>query len=183
MNKVFFGGSRTIARLSQAVKERADNIIANGYLMLLGDANGADKAMQKYLADKSYRNVLVFCVGGVCRNNIGDWETRNVDPNRSKRDFDYYSTKDVLMGEEADYGFMLWDGKSKGTLNNIVNLCERNKKVLVYFSPAKSFYTVESERDVSKLLEHCEPDLVRRFDRALRISLRLHSRQQQLNFA
>jgi hypothetical protein len=183
MNKVFFGGSRKIARLSQAVKERADNIIANGYLILLGDANGADKAMQKYLAEKSYRNVLVFCVGDVCRNNIGNWETRTVHSNRSKRDFDYYSTKDVLMGEEADYGFMLWDGKSKGTLNNIVNLCERNKKVLVYFSPAKSFYTVEGERDVSKLLEHCEPDLVRKFDRVLRISLRLHSRQQQLNFA
>lgn len=183
MNRVFFGGSRKITRLNQAVRERADNIIAKEYLILLGDANGADKAMQEYLAEKCYKNVLVFCAGHVCRNNIGNWETRNVNPKSSRRDFDYYSAKDVLMGEEADYGFMLWDGKSKGTLNNIVNLCEHNKKVLVYFSPAKSFYTVESERDVSKLLEHCDPDLVRKLDRILRISLRLHSRQQQLDFA
>ncbi|MFZ2146424.1 MAG: hypothetical protein WAV28_04315 [Sedimentisphaerales bacterium] len=183
MIKVFFGGSRKIGRLSQPVKERTDNIITNEHLLLLGDANGADKAMQTYLAEKNYRNVLVFCMGDVCRNNIGKWKTRNVHSSRSKKDFNYYSTKDVLMVSESDYGFMLWDGKSKGTLNNILNLCELNKKVLVYFSPSKSFYTVEDEQDVLKLLEHCEPDLLRKFERVLRISTRIHSRQQQLHFA
>jgi adenine-specific DNA-methyltransferase len=58
MGKAFFGGSRRMGRLSQAVRERTDNVIANGYLTLLGDANGADKAMQRYLAEKNYRNVL-----------------------------------------------------------------------------------------------------------------------------
>lgn len=183
MSKVFFGGSRQIGRLSKTVKERTDNIITDGHLLLLGDANGADKAMQTYLAEKNYRNVLVFCMGDVCRNNIGNWETRNVPSSRSKKDFNYYSTKDVLMVSEADYGFMLWDGKSKGTLNSILNLSELNKKVLVYFSPTKSFYTVEDEQDVLKLLERCEPDLLRKFERVLRISRRIHSRQQQLHFA
>jgi len=183
MTKVFFGGSRKIGRLNQEVKRRTDNIIANEYLILLGDANGADKAMQEYLARKNYRNVSVFCMDNTCRNNIGNWETRNVHSSRSRKDFDYYSTKDVLMGEEADYGFMLWDGKSKGTLNNILNLCERNKKVLVYLSSARSFYTVDNEQDVWKLLEHCGPDLVRKFDRALRISIRIRSKREQLHFA
>jgi hypothetical protein len=177
MSKVFFGGSRKIGRLNLAVKERTDNIITNGHLLLLGDANGADKAM------KNYRNVLVFCMGDCCRNNIGKWKTRNVHSAGNKKDFKYYSTKDALMGEEADYGFMLWDGKSKGTLNNILNLCERNKKVLVYFSPTKSFYTVEDKQDVLKLLEHCNPDLLRKFDRVQGIGTRIHSRQQQLDFA
>lgn len=183
MSKVFFGGSRKMGRLSQAVRERTDNIIANGYLILLGDANGADKAMQTYLAEKNYRNVLVFCMGEVCRNNIGKWKTQNVHSSRNKKDFNYYSTKDVVMSDEGDYGFMLWDGKSKGTLNNILNLCERNKKVLVYFSPTKSFYTVKDRQDVSKLLEHCDPDSLRKFDQVLAIGPRIHSRQQQLNFA
>lgn len=183
MSKVFFGGSRKMARLGQAVKEHTDNIIANGYLILLGDANGADKSMQKYLAEKNYRNVLVFCMGDTCRNNIGKWKTRNVHSSRNKKDFNYYITKDILMSDEADYGFMLWDGKSKGTLNNILNLCERNKKVLVYFSPTKSFYAVKDKQDVSKLLEHCEPDLLRKFDRVLRIGPRIRSIEQQLNFA
>jgi len=182
MIKIFFGGSRKMGRLSQAIRQRTDNIIADGYLILLGDANGADKAMQKYLAEKNYRNVLVFCMGNVCRNNIGKWKTRTVHSSRSKKDFKYYSAKDVLMGEEADYGLMLWDGKSNGTLNNIINLCERNKKVLVYFSPAKTFFTVANKQDISKLLEHCEPDLLRKFDRMLGIGSRIYSRQEQLNF-
>ena len=183
MIKVFFGGSRKIGRLNQAIKECADNIIANEYLILLGDANGADKAMQEYLDEKKYKNVLVFCMGNVCRNNVGNWETRNVHSNSNKKDFDYYSTKDLLMSKEADYGFMLWDGKSKGTLNNILNLCEYNKKVLVYSSLSKNFYTVENEQDVWKLLEHCEPELVRKFDRVLRVSARTRPKQEQLHFA
>jgi hypothetical protein len=183
MSKVFFGGSRKMGRLSQAVKEHADNIIAKGYRILLGDANGADKAMQKYLAEKNYRNVLVFCMGDVCRNNLGRWETKNIHSKISRKDFNYYIIKDVLMSEEADYGFMLWDGKSKGTLNNILNLSEQKKKVLVYFTPTKSFYTVEAKQDVLKLLENCKPDLLRRLDRVLGIGTRIHSRQEQLHFA
>jgi len=182
MIKVFFGGSRKMGRLSQAVIERTDNIIANGYLILIGDANGTDKAMQKYLAGKNYRNVLVFCMGNMCRNNIGNWETRNVHSSSRKKDFNYYSTKDVLMCEEADYGFMLWDGKSKGTLNSILNLCEHSKKVLVYFSPTKSFYSVENKSDISKLLEHCDPDLLRKIDQVLEIDPRIYPHQEQLHF-
>jgi len=78
---------------------------------------------------------------------------------------------------------MLWDGKSKGTLNNILNLCELEKKVLGYFSLTKSFYTVESKQGITKLLEHCDQNLLRKFDRVLGISTRIHPRQHQLKFA
>jgi len=183
MIKVFLGGSRKMGRLSQMVIERIDNIIANGYLILLSDANGADKAIQKYLAERNYRNVLLFCMHDMCRNNVGNWETRNVRSSRRKKDFNYYSTKDILMGEEANYGFMMWDGKSKGTLNSILNLCEQNKKVLVYFSPTKSFYTIEDKQHISKLLEHCMPDFLRKFDRVLEIDPRIYMQQKQLHLA
>lgn len=183
MTKVFFGGSRRMSRLSQAVRERANNILSNGQLILLGDANGADKAMQEYLAEKKYRNVVVFCMGDMCRNNIGIWKTRNVHSDGSKKDFNYYSTKDSIMSDEADYGFMLWDGKSKGTLNNILNLCERNKKVFVYFSTTESFHTLKNFDDVSNMLKHCDQDSLANLDRALGISRRIRLRQQQFNFA
>ena len=183
MNQVFFGGSRKISRLNQAVKKRTDNIIANGYRIWLGDDNGADKAMQKYLSEKKYQNVLVFCMGDICRNNVGKWKTRNVYSSRNKKDFTYYSTKDNLMAEEADYGFMLWDGKSKGTLNNILNLCNRNKKILVYFSVTENFYNIQYKQDVSELLEHCEPDLLRKFDQVLRAYSDVTPGQKQLKFA
>ena len=122
MKKIFFGGSRKLGKLNKAIKERADNIISNGYLVLLGDANGADRAMQKYLAEKSYVHVLIFCAGNSCRNNMGRWETRLISVNRAHQDFQYYAIRDEKMSDEADYGFMVWDGKSKGTLNNIINL-------------------------------------------------------------
>ena len=53
-----------------------------------------------------------------CRNNVGDWPTREIDAPRGARGFDYYSLKDRAMAEAAEYGLMLWDGKSKGTVNN-----------------------------------------------------------------
>ncbi|RKY11614.1 MAG: hypothetical protein DRP65_03735 [Planctomycetota bacterium] len=178
MSMVFFGGSRRISRLSKAVRDRADNIVSNGHIILLGDANGADKAMQQYLAERKYRNVLVFCMGDMCRNNIGNWKTRNIHSDGSKKDFNYYSTKDLVMSDEADCGFMLWDGKSKGTLNNILNLCKHNKKVLVYFSPTKSFYTLRNFDDVSNLLKHCDQGSLQKFDKVIGIGKRISSQQQ-----
>jgi hypothetical protein len=34
-------------------------MIEKGFQILVGDADGADKAVQRYLADKAYPNVLV----------------------------------------------------------------------------------------------------------------------------
>ena len=87
MKKVFFGGSRKLGRFNKAIRDRADNLIVSDYMVLVGDANGADKAMQQYLAEKRYQHVLVFCAGNICRNNLGQWETRNVLADRPNRDF------------------------------------------------------------------------------------------------
>lgn len=48
MNTVFIGGSRHISRLPAQAKERLNNIIENGHNVVVGDANGADKAVQKH---------------------------------------------------------------------------------------------------------------------------------------
>lgn len=49
-----------------------------GFHLLVGGANGADKAVQRYLACRSYPHVLVHCLKGRCRNNLGNWPTREV---------------------------------------------------------------------------------------------------------
>ena len=49
------------------------------------------------------------------RNNVGNRPTREVAAPRGAKGFDYYSLKDRAMAETAEYGLMLWDGKSKGT--------------------------------------------------------------------
>ncbi|MFC1541420.1 hypothetical protein ACFL50_03095 [Candidatus Latescibacterota bacterium] len=179
MIKVFFGGSRKINKLNNAIKDRTDKIISHKYHILIGDANGADKAMQQYLIDNNYENVTIYCMEDTCRNNIGGWKTKNIHSDRKNKDYKYYSIKDLQMSEDADYGFMLWDGKSKGTLNNIFNLCERNKNVLVYFTPTRSFHTLKNFKDVSDLLNKCDKDALKKFDNALNLSSRLKQLQQQ----
>lgn len=183
MKKVFLGGSRLFRNLNMTIRERADNIMSKGYLVLIGDANGADKAMQTYFAEKFYPHVIVFCSGVVCRNNIGKWDIMNVQTNRQERDFQYYTIKDKKMSEDADYGFMLWDGESKGTLNNIVNLLEQHKMVLVYFSPAQKYFTLKSGRDLINLLALCDRIVINKLEKVLKVSERINSMQSQLNFA
>lgn len=134
MNKVFIGGSRRLARLNDDIRQRLDNIVEKGYVVLVGDANGVDKAVQQYLFNKNYRNVFVYCVGEECRNNVGQWNTRWVKEPSKVKDFHYYKIKDLEMIRDTDYGFMIWDTKSKGTLNNIVNLLRENKMVILYIS-------------------------------------------------
>ncbi len=183
MKKVFFGGSRKLSRLNRTIRERADNIVANNFEVLIGDANGADKAMQKYLSDKGHKKVIVYCMGNICRNNLGKWQTTTVTSNRNKKDFSYYTAKDKEMSEQADYGFMLWNGKSKGTLNNIINLLQFNKHVLVYFSLSKEFFTLKNSSDLENLLQKCDPPTVQRFNHMLRINERLSNTQRELRLA
>jgi len=184
MTKVFFGGSRKLSRLNRAIRERADNLVAKGFEILIGDADGADKAMQKYLADKAYQSVIVFYVGDICRNNMGNWRTTVITANRNKKDFNYFSLKDKEMSKQADYGFMLWDGRSKGTLNNIINLLQGNKCVLVYFSPNKKYFTIKNSSQLKNLLQKCDPTVVKRLSQTLHIAERLvdANSEKQLEF-
>jgi hypothetical protein len=165
--KVFIGGSRRLSRLNKDVKSRLDNIIQKGFTVVLGDANGADKAVQHYLASRGYQQVIVFCVGRGCRNNIGHWPTREIDAAPGARGFAYFSTKDRVMGEEADYGLMLWDGRSRGTLTNILHLVRQGKPVVVYIAPQKSFYTLRQFDHLTEMVRRFDPTALYRIDRDL----------------
>ena len=70
MKKVFIGGSRRISRLDDDVTRRIDRMIERELSILIGDACGADKAVQTYLSEWQYLNVTVFCTGVQCRNNV-----------------------------------------------------------------------------------------------------------------
>ena len=176
MTKVFIGGSRRLSRLNADVKRRMDGIVEKGFTILIGDANGADRAVQRYLADKGYRKVVVFCMSRDCRNNVGGWPARNVPAPEGVSGFAYYATKDRAMADEASHGLMLWDGDSKGTLNSIINLVRQRKPVVVYFAPAKSFQTIRTAADITGLLDKCDGASVQRFERELDIRRALHDR-------
>jgi hypothetical protein len=159
---VFVAGSRQISRLPAEVRTRLDTMVEKGFQILVGDANGADKAVQRYLADKSYPNVLVHCMKDHCRNNIGNWPTRQLAAPRGAKGFDYYSVKDRAMADAAEYGLMLWDGKSKGTINNVVNLTRHGKPVVVYVAPKRQFLSVKAIDDLRDVLVQGESESVER---------------------
>ena len=96
MTKVFIGGSRRVTRLNADVRRRIDKIIEQGFPILVGDANGADKAIQTYLLSRRYPKVDVFCTAGDCRNNVGDWPIRTVPAPAGSRGFDYYAQREQL---------------------------------------------------------------------------------------
>jgi hypothetical protein len=152
---VFLGGSRAISRLNDVIRAQLNNLITRQCKILIGDANGADKAMQKYFADQNYRDVLVFCMDRP-RNNLGNWEIRTLSSERKNKDSEYYATKDRAMSSEAKCSLMLWDGVSKGTLRNVMEQVEDKKRVLVYFSPKKKFFTLAAEADLENLLAECD---------------------------
>ena len=76
--KIFIAGSRSVSRLGKDVKERIDNIVDKGLAVIVGDANGIDKAVQRYLDERRYRSVTVFCMEGGCRNNVGQWPMEKI---------------------------------------------------------------------------------------------------------
>jgi hypothetical protein len=167
-SKVFIAGSRRLSRLNPSVRRRIDNIIEKGLTVIIGDASGVDKAVQTYLSEKHYGSVIVFCMDDACRNNVGNWPVRKIHATESKRrDFAYYSTKDRAMATEADYGFMLWDGHSRGTLTNIVNLVRDGKPVVLCVAPSKSFQTIRDPSQLIQLLGQIDSDASRKVDQEL----------------
>lgn len=165
MAKVFIGGSRKISRLSADVQRRLDTIITKHLPVIVGDANGADKAVQQYLHSHRYERVEVFCAGGHCRNNVGQWPVRAVSTGAIRRGFGFYATKDRVMADEASVGLMIWDGASVGTLMNMLRLLRQQKKVAVYVAPTKAFQDLHGESDLDDLVLHHAPELRERLER------------------
>lgn len=166
MTTVFIGGSRAVSKLNAVIRTRLEDLIQKECQIVIGDANGADKAVQQFFADRGYSRVTVFCMDA-CRNNVGRWGTRKVHADSPRKDFAYYATKDIAMAREAKCGVMLWDGRSKGTLHNVLNLIGAGKKVLVYFSPEKAFYKLSTPRDLESLLARCDRQEIERLQTSL----------------
>lgn len=170
---VFIAGPRAISVLNPKVTDRLNNIISSKFNIIVGDANGIDKAIQKYLYEANYQNVMIYAAEGKARNNIGKWEVFKVNVAPNIKGFDYYAAKDLEMAKSADYGFMIWNGKSKGTLNNIINLVDFHKNVLVYFVPEKRFYTIKNLDDIKKLTTRCDSTTTQTINKLLSNNIQL----------
>lgn len=167
---VFLSGSRRIRHINDLIRSRIDNMIRQDFSVVIGDADGADKAMQEYLAERRYSKVIVYCSGNTCRNNIGRWEVRNIPVNHRPGSREFYVVKDVAMADQADFGFLVWDGKSAGTFGNLLELVKRGKKALVYYVADSSYHQVSSFQHAHQILLKSSTTTVMKIYKKLQLS-------------
>ena len=161
--KVFIAGPIAVKQLDSNTTQRLDSIIRNNCTVLVGDANGVDKLVQQYLFSKNYRNVVVYACENSLRNNIGHWNVVSIRPDDGLKGFEFYACKDRQMVLDADYGFMIWNGKSRGTLNNIISLAEEGTNVLIYLTPHKRFYHLKTPDEVKNFIALFNEDVNKLF--------------------
>jgi hypothetical protein len=182
MSKIFIGGSRHVSRLGAPIRIRLDTIIEKRLPVIVGDANGVDKAVQQYLFGKNYEQVEVFCSGKVCRNNVGGWKTRQIDADPRERGFRFYATKDREMAREADFGFMVWDGKSTGTLLNVFRLLRQEKKVVIYSVTEHKFSELKAFDQWNDFIAHYGDEVRHETEQKAALEERTYSKCEQPSF-
>jgi hypothetical protein len=152
MKSLFLSGSRRVSRLAPDVRHRLAELLAESPRILVGDANGADKAFQEFLFERHYPNVIVFSTLTRCRNNIGNWPVQHVEPPHRARDFAFFTAKDEAMALHADQAFMLWDGKSVGTMVNAARVLASGRPAVVWVAPQRTFQQIVTRDDLERLL-------------------------------
>ncbi len=150
MDTVFVASSLSIKRLHPRFLECIDRIVASNLSVVVGDADGADTSIQNALADRGVTSVTVYCSGSRPRNNVGDWPVHQVETSHEPGSRAFFTAKDIEMAEAADYGLMMWDAKSTGTLSNVIELLKRGRTSRVFVNKEQRLVTV---KDVSGLIE------------------------------
>lgn len=152
MTKVFVAGSIKIKHLDPRFVERIQNIVSDEFEIVVGDAKGADTSIQSELLKQMADNVTVYCSGDEPRNNVGGWKVKAVHSTAEPGTRAFFTAKDKAMANDADYGLMLWDSASTGTLTNVLELVRGGKKCVVFVNKNKSFFNVKEPKDLRNLV-------------------------------
>ena len=175
MTTVFISGSMNIKHLDSKVKERINNIVTSDFEVVVGDADGADTSIQQNLFKLCCPKVTVYCSGASPRNNVGNWPVHVVKTSYSEGSRAFFTAKDLAMAEIADFGLMIWDTKSTGTLSNVIELLSRKKKSVVFVNKEKSFKTVGSVDQLEALIDSMSEHAKRKADEKIRLLSKVES--------
>lgn len=135
MKSVFISGSISIKTLPNEVIKSFDKIISQNIQVYVGDADGVDMLTQKYFASKNYTNVIVCTIKEHPRNIVSyHFNTSRVNYDKNLKSHREQQTfKDIYMTTHADYSFVIWDGKSKGSFANIKRAFKQDKQLKIYY--------------------------------------------------
>ena len=125
----FISGSKSISKLPDLAKILIEQFVKNNDEILIGDCYGVDVAVQKYLESKGYCNVTIYCSGESPRNNFvtGAKVRSCAEVAKGLKGSAFHYVKDIQMACDCDQALMIWDGKSKGTGENIRRIKEMGK--------------------------------------------------------
>ena len=131
--KVFISGSKTISKLNDEFCKLLSEAVQASSEILIGDCNGVDALVQRYLANLNYKNVTIYCSGQKPRNYIDkSWKIHScAELAMGLKGRQFYTVKDIEMSKDCDYGIALWDSKSVGTAENIKRLKDLGKNAFV----------------------------------------------------
>ena len=152
MTTVFIAGSIAIKKLHPLFKERLAKIVQSDFDVVLGDADGADSSIQRALVDLNAKKVTVYCAGREPRNNIGEWPVESIASDAEPGTRAFFTAKDVKMASVADYGLMVWDTKSTGTLSNVLELLRLGRKSVVFVNKDRKFINVCAVKQIDDLI-------------------------------
>lgn len=152
MTTVFIAGSISISRLHAKVQERINKIVSSDFDVVVGDADGADTSIQECLLKYQARRVTVYCTGDTPRNNLAEWPVHKVASKAKAGTRAYFTAKDLEMARRSDYGLMVWDSKSTGTLSNVIELLKEKKKSVVFVNKKTDFVTISDRAGLEHLL-------------------------------
>ncbi len=154
----FLGGSLSIKSLELNAEQKLVELVQQGFSFTVGDADGADSAFQVRLASMQCNAVRVFYSGQSVRNNIGKWPNRRVESGYKSKGYAMHSAKDRAMGAGCEMGFMLWDGKSIGTIVNVLDLLEQGKNCWLAWSQLSEVAVVANFDEFKTLVEEVSPE-------------------------
>ena len=137
---IFLGGSKIINRLEDEIKEDLIDFMNCGHYIIIGDCMGADFQMQKLLAENGYPNITIYYSGDRPRFNLGNWKTKHVSSNKYLSDYERQKLKDNQMAIDSDFGYMLLQGQTKGTMANVHKLLEQIKPCYVMMHDKNGVY-------------------------------------------
>ncbi|WP_299553642.1 hypothetical protein [uncultured Tateyamaria sp.] len=173
MTAVFIAGSIKIKHLDPKFVERIENIVKDGLDVIVGDANGADTSIQKELLRLGADNVTVYCTGEKPRNNVGNWSVKRIRSSAEPGTRAFFTAKDIEMASQAEFGLMLWDASSTGTLSNVFELLSRSKITVVFVNREKRFLKIKEKSDLSSLLSVMTDGARKAADRKIGLNSRI----------
>lgn len=153
MSTVFISGSISIKKLPRPVEESLSKISDANMEVLVGDADGVDLMIQNYYKRLNYKKVTVYSIYTNPRNIVADFNKKHIIPKcDSNKERELQKEKDSAMTLDSSYSFIIWDGRSNGSYNNILRAIEHQKKIKLYLNDENRY--LESEKINAKEIQY-----------------------------